>query len=296
MKRHLYTVIVALSLAACGGGGGGSSPSVNTASAPPPPRADLLYGYRDMALGDYERLSKETRHQANFVWLTGANEGVWLGQVQIPSGQEWEFWASLGLHHARLNDMKVVLELPAWIHEAGGVQRYVNWLTMFRYPGGDTDPRVNFLQITAVALPIPPGMPRENVELTALAVRLATSLGLPMEVGQPVRGVPLVAVYGQETGGFPGVESFDWVGYRDTSVQFHNSVYDEFRRYVKPSQRILLVMKDVMDAPESFYTKADDDDQVVGIVAVPWEHVKVTSRVPRYCAVGQKSTGKTGAC
>jgi hypothetical protein len=283
------SLFLSLTLVACGGGGGGGSSPPQAAA----PRSDLLFGYSDRAVGDYERVPRETRHQANIVWLRSTGEGVWHRGAQIPSGQGWGYFAALGMYEAHRHGSKAILELPDWIHAPGGVQQLADWLTYMPFWADSPQTYAErYGIIKAVAIPIPPGYPKESVELTASAVRLVLQLVF-LSAGVPVPS--LVGIYGPETGGVPGAGSFDWLAYTSRAAQLTNGEYDEFARHLGAA-RAVLIGREVLDGADAFHAKAEADMRVVAIVAPPWDVVKAANRIERFCIVGQRATGRSGAC
>jgi Big-like domain-containing protein len=139
-------------------------------------------------------------------------------------------------------------------------------------------------------------------------------------------GVKLAVIY-SENFHFPGIASYDWVGfdsYKNDSIMFgtdscdpengcihYPGPYDYFLAYVGPSQRILLVPggasapNDVFATdPVPFYDKLVADPKVIAMIPFLWQDVpgaqivgiRSNGMAKPYCKVGLQITGKVAVC
>ena len=139
-------------------------------------------------------------------------------------------------------------------------------------------------------------------------------------------GVKLAVIY-SENFHFPGIASYDWVGfdsYKNDSIMFgydgcdpengcvhYPGPYDYFLAYVGPSQRTMLVPggasapNDVFATdPVPFYNKLVADPKVIAMIPFLWQDVpgaqiigiRSDGMAKAYCKVGLQVTGKVAVC
>jgi hypothetical protein len=88
-----------------------------------------------------------------------------------------------------------------------------------------------------------------------------------------IPNIPLAVIYTTQ-GKWTGIQSFDWVGFDDYgagSGVLHNSTWSGMKQRLRPEQRIILV-PGAMECANvwDFYAKAQEDPQVVAILAFIW--------------------------
>lgn len=108
--------------------------------------------------------------------------------------------------------------------------------------------------------------------------------------------VPLAVIYSAAFT-WPGVESYDWVGfdnYDPGAGIFSNGDYQRLKSVLRADQRILLVPGGAdpwRQDPTPFFNKAQADPQVIGIVAFLWRDYDYQGRLRQ----GIGSNGMAGA-
>jgi hypothetical protein len=252
-------------LVACGSGGGSSPPAVDVPTAKY--RSGLYYGY----YGERDVLP-ETAPHTNLVWIEGYD----------PKG----FWASaaaVALDRAASAKKRAVVEMP-WVYEPDGEQRLYDFFSHLQQVAPDL-----LEPIIALAIPVRVGIPQEEVQRMAQIARRVSVLAQVIRVGQSLQPLPIVAIYTQDVGGFPGIGAFDIVGLRASAHQFSNGEFAAFHAQVRPDQQIVLAPSHEMESPEPFFSVSQSNPQVWGIVARDWLAIKLAARqVQAYCAVGKR--------
>lgn len=261
----LIAFLLVATMASCGGGSGSSDRP--TQSPPPAPvpatRTDLLFGY----YGDASRESAQ-----NLVWVPawGPSEtsmekqavsnaqieqlksakaaGVTDAVVDVshllfdPFAQSGRFeYAGKVLAQVRLQDFLDDLN-------QAGVLDIVKTLVLI------DEPNINL--ITQSSFPIAAQDVRQTVSFMGLS------------------RLKLAVIYAP-TGGYVGVDQFDWVGidsYAEYDTVLKTKV-PELKSLMRPSQKILLIPGGASpwkQNPWSFYNYAQADPQVVAILAFSW--------------------------
>lgn len=107
------------------------------------------------------------------------------------------------------------------------------------------------------------------------AQRVAETNAMVRRVAQDypfIGGIPLAAIY-TSSRGYPGVETYDWVGVDDYDQRegVLGNTYTHLKARLRPEQRILLVPGGMQcDDVAPFYTRAQSDPQVIGVLPFIW--------------------------
>lgn len=282
--RAAYLVPLLFWLVGCGGSGGAGPSSSGPITPPSVLRTDLLVGY----YGDCDSCALETGDHTNLYWVWGwGTSPFWLTN------------AMAHLQQARgAGITRVVLGLPqAYGPNAEGEVRFA--LTRLNDAG---------LLADVVALyPIdePDLYGKSDDEVRATNVMLRRVAGeFPA-----LAGVRLAVIYAGAND-FPGVSSYDWVGFDDygAGCAVLGAPYGALKAALRPDQRIMLVPGGAdpwRQDPACFAARAHADPQVVAVVPFIWfdnaaagvgPGIRSNPTRPLYCQMGRVITGRGGVC
>lgn len=227
-----------------------STPTAAPSAIPPGPvqsRAGLLYGYYGSMPGQVA----ETSDHVNLQWVSpwgASGDGLLEVKTRLKEARE-----------ARIEC--VVLDIPmAYVGEAD-VRSYFDAL----HAEGLIDSRICALY--PVDEPDLVGHSAEEVRVTnAMLRRVAKDYPF-------IANVPLAVIYTAK-GEWPGIETYDWVGFDDYdrgAGVLSNSTWVSLKAHLRPEQRVLLVPGGAFGQdPQPFYDKAQADPQVVAVIAFIW--------------------------
>jgi hypothetical protein len=260
-------------LSNCGGGGGNPVSGVITPAAPL--RADLLFGY----YGGCPTCALEQGGHVNLYWA-----GNLYG---LPATMEELFQArAAGIQN-------IVLAVPAYSPNAELEVRF--YLKRLQEAGL----LVNIRALYPLDEPDLPDHAKSAEEIRATNAMLRRVVADFPELA----GVKLAVIYAptRVNGTWPGVETYDWVGFDDYDNReriFTIGEYDALKRVLRDDQRILLVPGGAVpwvQDPAAFLAKAESDLQVIAIVAFIWQDlttpgIRSTGVRRLYCEAGKTIT------
>lgn len=247
-RKALWGLIYFGILIGCGGGGGGGGGAEPPVTPSGPARPGILFGY----YGDMDGQVRETADHVDYLWTFGwTRDGTGSRAGRIAEARSQGITkVVLGIEEAYLPD---------------GEARVRATLSELRAQG---------LLAGVIALyPIdePEGRGKSADEVRAVNAMLRRVMADYPELAQ----TKLAVIY---TGGrrWPGIETYDWVGFDDYnrgSAVLSNDQWDDLKRRLRPDQGILLVpggSDPWRQDPLPFVSKALLDPQVVGIVGFIW--------------------------
>lgn len=103
---------------------------------------------------------------------------------------------------------------------------------------------------------------------------------------------PLLCIFGWVNGRFPGIESFDWVGFDNYGAPiFDNGMYDALLDSLHPKQKTILVPGGASpwrEAPYRFYKEAQRPEValIMPFIWVTPDGIEVNGMAPEYRKVG----------
>jgi hypothetical protein len=236
-------LLLALLLASCGGGGGGSQ---GPAPGDAPYRPGIHYGY----YGTLDNQVAETNDHVS-LYL----ESCWDGEAAA--------FARIKQH-----GKPTLLEVGRFLyfHEQAR-----------RRPDAETELRVFLDRVKAAGvigqvIGIYPQDEPDGWGISAQDV-LATN-AMVRRVAAEYIEKPILAVFYSTKGTWPGVESFDWVGFDDYGQGaniFTNGQYASLKGVLRPDQRIMLIPGGAFgQRPEPFINTAFQDPQVILVMPFIW--------------------------
>ena len=257
------------------GGGGGSQPAIGAITPAAPVRTDLLFGY----YADCPTCAMETRDHTNLYWASNFNG--------LPGTME-------SLFNARAAGFtNVVLAVPAYTANPEADVRF--YLDSLR-DGGFL---VNVKALYPLDEPDVAGKSAAEVAATNAMLRRVMA-GYP-----ELAATALAVIYGAGRT-WPGIESYDWVGFDDyTHGCAIQDTYADLKNHLTAAQRILLVPGGAdpwRQDPACFMNKANADAQVVAVVPFLWidtgGNAGIRSNPTRrlYCEAGRLAIGNPAAC
>lgn len=254
MKKSALTALLAAAiLAACGGGGGSGeatvSPVATLAPLPPtsPPR-EILYGY-------YASCDSCNAEMARHVNL-----------IHVPN------WSDLNttiryLSEARTYGVKnILLGVPQLYHAPDPEAVLRAFFTTLR--GANA--------LTNISALYPQDEP-DLKKIPAETVIAKNALLRRVMAEFPELAATRLAVIYTNFRQWPGIESYDWVGFDDypagEKVFAAGGLYEALKARLRPDQRILLVPGGAdpwQQDPAEFFAKAIEDPQVVAVLPFIW--------------------------
>lgn len=287
--RLLVSAIASVVLYACGGGGGGGAAG-SPSPLPPAPttlRTDLYFGYYGtMADPTTGGTVSEVASHANLAWV--------MGWGNYPDAMQ-NFVADLAL--ARQLGLKTVLGVPV-SYVAPAEMNTRNFFTALR--------NVGVLDSNIVALyPIdePDGASKSEEEIAATNAMIRK---LVAEEFPELSKAALAVIY---TGGreWPGIETYDWVGFDDYNhgdLVLTNDTWRDMKNRLRPTQRIIVVPGGANPwrmRPDAFFNVAQSDLQVIALVAFKWfdggdglgTGIRSNGMAPQYIAAGLRIKNST---
>lgn len=259
--------MILLALLLAACGGGGSSQTGPIIPAPPI-RGDLLFGY----YGSCDPL--ENADHTNLCW-----EGGWRGINQTLANLK----AAQG--------KAIVLEVPTYASE-DDVRAY---LMRIRDAG----------LLTNISALYPIDEPDVNGKSDAEVLVANAKLRLVMAEFPELKDTKLAVIYGN-TGRFPGIASYDWVGRDQYGLGCHEATgagFREMKARLLPTQRLMLIPGGAdpwRQDPACFEAAAHGDEQVVAIVPFIWPDfpavgvgagIRSNGLRKLYCDAGRKIMG-----
>jgi hypothetical protein len=237
-----WSNLFALSLISCGGGGGDKLPPTHI------PRTDLNYCY-------YGSLSYQ---------LAEVFEHTTCYMVTYWEGEETLFAVA---SKAKSLGLDLILELP---------HAYLD--------NPETRIRGFFLRLQSLDLLssviafYPIDEPDENIKNgdPTLVIREKNALIRRVMLEFPELANTKLGVIYASSNDFPGVETYDWVGFDDYdngAEIFTNGQYQKLKDTLRPDQRIILVPGGASkwnQHPEAFKVKAQLDNQVILVMPFIW--------------------------
>lgn len=210
-------------------------------------RGDLLYFY----YGDSDTIIEETFAHTNAVMVWGWGSKPWLVNVEER------------LTEAQAHNLKVILGLPQSYNENGdGAIR-----TAFAYL------HVRGLLTNVVAL-YPVDEP--DLDKTDEQVRTVNAMIRGVAAEFPELAHVKLAVTYTEDRGWPGIETYDWVGfdaYTKGDAVLWNETWIDLKGRLRPDQRIILVPGGACNwknLPDAFLAVAQTDQQVIAVMPFMW--------------------------
>jgi hypothetical protein len=251
MKRILSAIASAIAslviLAGCNGDTTAPAPASAPPAAPQASRAGLLYGY----YGSMDGQVAETADHVTLQWVSpwgAGGDGLQAVKLRLAEARQ----AAIPC---------VVLDVPMAYQGEEGVRAFFAELQR----GGLIDSRICALY--PVDEPDLVGRSSSEVRSTnAMLRRVAADFPF-------IAGIPLAVIYTAH-GEWPGIETYDWVGFDDYdrhSAVLSNGTWRDMKARLRSEQRILLVPGGAFGediAP--FFAKAQEDPQVLAIVAFIW--------------------------
>jgi len=262
----------------CGGGGDGPVAS-GVIQPAAPARTDLLFGY----YGDCPTCALETADHSNLYWAAN-----WAG-----------FPATLqSLFNARAAGFRnIVLAVPAYESNAELEVRF--YLTSLKQAGY----LVNIAALYPIDEPDVHGKTEDQVLATNAMLRRV------MADYPELAATRLAVIYGANST-FPGVASYDWVGFDDYShgCSALGAPYAAMKGRLRADQRILVVPGGAdpwRQDPACFIARANADPQVVAVVAFIWFDswggtlnlgIRSNPTKKLYCEAGRRIVGNQEPC
>ena len=249
IRAFLCALLSAIALVACNEG---KSPEpAQTGPLPQPPaqsRPGLLYGY----YGSMHDQVAETANHVNLQWVSPWGNLMPLDNViaRLTEARAWGI-------------PRVVLDVPMAYEVDAEVKTRAFFASL--HAAGFIDSRISALY--PVDEPDLHGKSAEEV-IAANAMLRRVAAEFPF-----IANVPLAVIY---TGRmeWPGIETYDWIGFDDYDRKegvLSNATWQDLKRRLRPEQRILLVPgAHQCDQVAPFYAKAQEDPQVLAIVAFIW--------------------------
>lgn len=106
---------------------------------------------------------------------------------------------------------------------------------------------------------------------------------------------PLVTTFGASNGSYPGIHSFDWVGFDNYGAPiFSNGEYQHLASQLASGQRTVILPGGAdpwREDPAPFYNWAQTDPRVAMIMPFMWQNpggIAINGMAPQYRAVGLK--------
>lgn len=274
----LWAASAALFLAiSCGGGGSNSSSGTITPAAPQ--RTDLLFGY----YGDCPTCAMETVDHSNLYWASN-----WSGLAVT----EQSLFAAraAGFTH-------VVLAVPAYTGSPEADTRF--YLTSLQRDG----------YLVNIAALYPQDEP-DQANLSDDQVNATNAMLRRVIADYPELAATKLAVIYSASQAFPGIASYDWVGFDDyvSGCGALKSGYDAMKARLRLDQRILVVPGGAdpwRQDPACFLEKANADSQVIAVIGFIWfdnwnggTGVGIRSNPTRklYCEAGRAVIGSAAPC
>lgn len=240
-------IMVGIALAWSSSCGGGSD--INLIPAPTIFRHDLYYGY----YGSDDAQVDQTSGHVNLAWeMRWDGDAAAIKRLQthhLPTVLSVQ-WPLYGESTKALPDAVAGLRALFDQYRASGVLQQIIVLYPIDEPDGRgfNDPDV------LVGNSLLRGVAAEYAELS---------------------GVKLGVIYSTHWS-FPGISSYDWVGFDDYGQRsgiFVNGEYDRLKNTLRPNQRIILVPGGAdpwKQDPTEFFNMAENDPQVVALVPFIW--------------------------
>lgn len=238
-------------LAACNEGD-----SATPAPSSPPPvsapstgsRPGLLFGY----YGSMDGQVAETADHVTLQWVSPWSRAGGDGLLAV----------KLRLQEARAAGIPcVVLDVPMAYGGEAGVRAFFDALNR----EGLIDSRICALYPVDEPDLVGHHAP-EVIETNAMLRRVAKDYPF-------LASIPLAVIYTAK-GEWPGIETYDWIGFDDYDrgpAVLSNDTWQDMKSRLRPDQRVLLVPGGAFGAnPAPFYAKAQEDRQVIAIVAFIW--------------------------
>lgn len=241
MKLVVAAILLSL-LCACGGGS-------STPSAPLAPGRPVLFGY----YGAVNSTLPEVSGHATLAWVMGWNgTGSWLDN------------ASAQLAQARqLGFRSIVLGLPQ-AYDANAPEALREALSVLSAQG----------LLDGITAVYPIDEPDLNGKSDAEVTRANAAVRAAM-AEFPQLALTKIAVIYSAGGQRPGVASYDWIGFDDydSGCAALSGAYEDMKRRLRADQQILVVPGGAdpwRQDPSCFVARAQQDPQVVAVVAFLW--------------------------
>lgn len=266
-------LLLALLIAGCGGGGGASyEPPKLDPTQPVVIRADSLYGY----YGDGGKDLVETHAHVNVAWTMGWGEGDYMTSVTAQITRA----LAMGVPN-------VVLGLPEGTHGNIALARTI----------------LSTLHAQGLLAPVVALYPKDEPEAHGIGAEQVRVFNAQLRVALAELGrsdVKLAVIYTRD-GSWPGIETYDWVGFDDYGAGhgvLSNGTWQDMKARLRADQRILLVPGAAdpwAQDPEPYFAKLVQDPQVLGIIPFIWFDnadrgvglgARSNSMTKAYCRVG----------
>lgn len=287
MTKLLWSVLLALPLLGCGGGGGSESqPSTSQPVLPIAETRIMNYGYYSVGPTQVA----ETKSHTNVI--------VELGYLGEPAA----------IAHLQAAQQPSIIGLQGYIWQAGlpfrlqpnAYANIIGYLDRLKYYGLMN----NIIAFYPVDEPnITVGNPADIVTAVNIVRQAAANY-------VELAGVKVMTTYSQSTTPYPGISSFDWVGFDNYSMgaAILGAPYDTLKAQLNANQKIVLVPGGYQfQDPQPFIDKALADPKVVMIMPFIWydnadpangvhQGIRSNGMGPAYCKAGRLLTGQPGPC